>query len=52
MQINESPLKKCTQTGFMMLHTNLWLISDDKSLLKLIVLDLLKADNKKLISTF
>ena len=36
----------------MLLHTNLWLISDDKSLLKLVDMHLLKGDNKKLTSAF
>ena len=48
--MKESPSKKWTQTGFMLLHTNLWLISDDKSLLKLVDMHLLKGGNEKLTS--
>ena len=29
VQIKESPFIKCIQTGFMLLHTDLWLISED-----------------------
>ena len=52
MQIEESPIIKCIQTGFMLLHTGLWLISEDKSLLRLVDMRLLKGDNKKLTSAF
>ena len=37
----------CIRTGSMLLHTVLWLISEDISLLKLVDLHLLKGDNKK-----
>ena len=49
---NESPFIKCIQTGFMLLHLHLWLISEDKSLLKLVDMYLLKGDNKELTSAF
>ena len=52
MQIKESPFIKGIQTGFMLLHVDLWLISEDKSLLKLIDMHLIKGDNEKLISAF
>ena len=45
-----SPFKRCIQTGFILLHTNLWLISGDKSLLKLVDMHWLKWDYKKLTS--
>ena len=50
MQIKESPFIKCTQTIFMLLHTDLLLISEDKSLPNLVDMHLLKVDNKKLTS--
>ena len=40
------------QTGFMVLHKNLWLISGDEPLLKLVEMHLLKGDNKKLTKAF
>ena len=46
MQIKESPFKKCIQTGIMLLQTDLWLINEDKPLLKLVDMHLLKGDNK------
>ena len=47
MQLKEPPFIKCIQTDFMLLHTDLWLMSDDKSLLKLVDMHLLKGDDKK-----
>ena len=46
VQIKESPLIKCVQTGFMLRHIYLWLITQDKSLLKFVGVHLLKGDNK------
>ena len=52
MKIKESPFIRCIQTGFMMLHTGLWQISEDYYSLKLVDMDLLKGGNKKLASAF
>ena len=52
VQIIESPFIKCIQTGLMLLHTDLGLISEDKSLLKLVDIHLLKGDYEKLTSAF
>ena len=50
MQIKESPFKKCIQTGFMLLHTDLWLISEDEILLKLVDMHLSKGGDTNYIS--
>ena len=36
----------------MLLHIDLWLLSEDKSLLKLVNMDLLKGDKKKIDISF
>ena len=52
VQIKLPPFKSCIQTSFMLHHTNLWLISGDKSSLRLVDIHFLKGDNTKLTSAF
>jgi len=40
------------QTGFVLIHIYLWMISGDKSLLTLVDMHLLKGGNNKLTSVF